>query len=257
VTDEPRPEEGENAPPSDTGGPDLLGRLDPDRARPAPPASSEGAPPSPGPAAPAPLSAQTRRYRRVIGVVGLGLLLIASIYQLAAHRSGSIGVPPGQRLHLFAAPLANTSLVGDPNLQPPCSLARHDPRALNICLLVNRGPLVLSFFVTGEGQCQQQVDALQRLSARFSAEGVQFAAVAVNGSRAATAALIRSHHWTIPVAYDRDGSVGALYGVAICPMAELVNQGGIVSQRLLGNHWNSPSALGPEVARLAAGGHRR
>lgn len=257
MTDEPRPEGGENGPPADPGGseerPELLGRLDPDRARGALPARTEASPRADD-SPTASVSVQTRRYRRLIGVFGLGLLLIASIYQLAAHRSGSIGVPAGQRLHFFAAPLANTNLIGDPNLQPPCSLARHDPRALNICLLVKRGPLVLSFFVIGKGGCQQQVDALQRLSARFSAEGVQFAAVAVNGSRAATAALIRSHHWTIPVAYDRDGSVGALYGVAICPIAELANRGGIVSERLLGYHWNSPSALGPEVARLAAGG---
>ena len=36
---------------------------------------------------------------------------------------------------------------------------------------------------------------------------------------------MRSHHWTIPVAYDRDGALGALYGVAICPLVELARRG--------------------------------
>ena len=82
---------------------------------------------------------------------------------------------------------------------------------------------------------------------------MRFAAVAVHGSRSDTAALIRSHHWTIPVAYDRDGSVGALYGVAICPMLELAYRGGIVSDRLIGDQWQSASAIGPHVRSLLRG----
>ena len=92
-----------------------------------------------------------------------------------------------------------------------------------MCLLARRGPLVLSFFVTGAGQCVRQVSALQTLAGRFPA--VQFAAVAIDGSHRATAALVRAHRWTIPVAYDRDGRVGALYGVAACPMVELADRG--------------------------------
>ncbi len=73
---------------------------------------------------------------------------------------------------------------------------------------------MLGFFVTGSGDCQRQVDALQAVSRQFSPRRVQFAAVAVRAGRAPTAALVRSHHWTIPVAYDRDGAIGELYGVS-------------------------------------------
>ena len=80
---------------------------------------------------------------------------------------------------------------------------------------------------------------------------MQFAAVAIGASHAATAKLFRARHWTIPVAYDSDGAVGALYGVAVCPMAELAYRGGIVKARLIGDQWQTSAALAPQVGRCA------
>jgi hypothetical protein len=236
------PREGEREPPPPD--PELLNRLDPDRA---------GAELR---AADAPLPApviDARPYRWMIGIFGLVLVVGISIYQFATNGVGATGVPPGQRLHYFAAPLANTNLNGDPNLAPPCTLARHDPRALNICLIARSRPLVLTFFVIGSGECEAQVDALQQLSTRFRPGSVQFAAVAVHASHSATAALIRSRHWTIPVAYDRDGSVGGLYGVAVCPMVELAYRGGTVEDRLIGDQWQTAAELEPRVQALLRG----
>ncbi len=198
----------------------------------------------------------TRRYRWMIGGIGLTLVVVVSIIQFATHGIGTTGVPPGQRLRDFAAPLADTTLNGDPNLAPPCTLARHDPRALNICLISRREPLVLAFFVTASSSCERQVDALQTLSRRFPAAEVQFAAVAIDAGHAEIAHLARARHWTIPVAYDRDGSVGALYGVVVCPMVELARRGGIVDQRLIGGHWQTAAALAPRVQALLAAGPR-
>jgi AhpC/TSA family len=238
VTEPPRASDRQGA-----GGeprPDLLSRLDPDQAAPVPPAS------------PPPAVIDTRRYRWMIGIFGLALVAVISIYEFATHGVGTTGVPAGQRLHYFAAPLANTDLIGDPNLRPPCTLAQHDPRALNICLDVQRTPLVLAFFVAGSDQCRRSVDALQAMSrtAAFPRGSVQFAAVAIDASRSETAALIRSHHWTIPVAYDRDGSVGSLYGIAVCPMLELAYRGGIVRDRLIGDQWQTATTLAPKVRAL-------
>jgi peroxiredoxin len=193
----------------------------------------------------------TRRYRWMIGIFGLALVLAISIYQFATHGVGETGVTPGQRLHFFAAPLAVTDLQGDPNPNPTCSAAHHDPRALNVCLMARRGPLVLAFFVTGAAQCVRQVSALQTLAARFPA--AQFAAVAIGGAHRSTAALVRRHRWTIPVAYDRDGRVGGLYGVAACPMVEMAARGGIVRDRLIGDRWQTADALAPHVQRLLSG----
>jgi peroxiredoxin len=203
---------------------------------------------------PPPLAVDPRPYRWAIGIFGLVLVVAISIYQFAQHGVGTTGVPAGQHLHYFAAPLAASTLNGDASLQPPCTLARHDPRALNLCLLAGRMPVVLAFFVTGSSDCTRQVDALQSLSRQFPASAVRFAAVAVNAGHQQTAAVVRSHHWTIPVAYDPDGSVGSLYGVVICPMIELAYRGGIVKDRLIGDRWVTAVAIRPFVRSLLRSG---
>ena len=220
-------------------------RLDPDRAvaqAPIAPADAVAQPTQP--------SAYARRYRSIIGIIGLALVIVFSVLQFVSHGVGSTGVPPGQRLHFFAAPLAASTLNGAANLTPPCTLARHDPRALNICLLAERGTLVLAFYVTGSSNCQRQVDALQTVSRQFSPGQVQFAALAVGSGHAKVAAEVRSHGWTIPVAYDTDGRVGALYGISVCPLVQLAKRGGVVTDRLIGNHWLNPAALAARVRAL-------
>ena len=184
----------------------------------------------------------------MIGIFGLTLVVAASIYQFAKRGVGSPGITAGKRLHYFVAPLASDSRDLDANTRPRCDPAHPNPQGLNVC---GTAPLVLAFFVTGSSPCLKQVDTLQALSRRYAREGVQFAAVAVRASRAKTAALVRSHGWTIPVAYDRDGAVGDFYGVEICPLLELAYRGGIVAERLIGEKWISSSALAPRVRALA------
>lgn len=191
----------------------------------------------------------TRPYRRMVGIIGLALLAAFSVYQLTGHRRESTGVGPGGRLHLFAAPLAASTLSGDANPHPTCSPARHDPRALNLCLMAARGPVALALFVTRAPECERQVNAFQALSRRYPS--VQFAAVAVDGGHAAVAAAVRQHGWSIPVAYDQDGTVGQLYSVVACPMVELAARGGIVRDRLIGKRWETPAALAPYIGALS------
>ena len=185
------------------------------------------------------------------GLFGLALVVGFSIFGLTSHGPGTAGVPAGKAIASFAAPLATSNLVGDANLHPPCMEAGHDPRALNTCLLVHRGPLVLDFFVTGSGECVRTVNAMQAIAGRFRGAGVQFAAVAVRSGPGAVRALVRKHAWTIPVAYDRDGAVGESDGVVVCPLIELVRQGGVVAQRLIGGHWDEPGKLAAAVQVLA------
>ena len=217
-------------------------RLDPERAAEAAAQRARRRPPPP--------VIDTRRYQRVIGLIGLTLVVVISIAFLSSHSPGTAGIPAGQPLRFFAAPLANTTLSGDANLNPPCAEAKHDPRALNVCLLAKRGPLVLAFFVTNSSGCEAEVSAIQSLSRRYPAGEVQFAAVAVRASHSDTAAAIRQHRWTIPVAYDADGAVGAAYGVEVCPIVELAYRGGLVKQRLIGERWADPAVLAAPVQAL-------
>jgi peroxiredoxin len=189
----------------------------------------------------------------MIGLFGLAVVIVISISFLTTHTPGTAGIPAGKKLHYFAAPLALSDLNGDANTSPPCTLAKHDNRALNICLTAQRAPLVLAFFVTNSSGCERQVTALQTLSSRYSPSQVQFAAVAVRTSHATARKAVLGHHWTIPVAYDADGAVGDIYGVEVCPIVELARRGGVVANRLIGEHWASPSTLGPRVQALVRG----
>jgi hypothetical protein len=193
----------------------------------------------------------TRRYRWAIGVLGLIIVIVISVVSFLQRGVVTTGVSAHQRLRYFAAPLARSNLNGVANVQhPTCSLARHDPRALNVCLLVHHGPLVLAFFVTGAKPCIQEVDAMQVVSRELPS--VQFAAVAIDTGHAAAARIVRAHGWTIPVAYDADGAVGYQYGVDVCPLVELAYRGGVVQGRLIGEHWTRAAALAPQVRALLA-----
>jgi AhpC/TSA family len=186
----------------------------------------------------------------MIGFFGLAIVIVVSIAFLTTHRGGTAGIPGGDHLHFFAAPLATSTLSGDANLRPPCTIANHDPRALNICLISQRSPLVLAFFVTKSPVCEKQVSALQALRSRFASSRVQFAAVAVRSSHQQARAAVQSHGWTIPVAYDADGAVGQVYGVEVCPIVELAYRGGLVKQRLIGAHWTDAATLAPQIQAL-------
>jgi hypothetical protein len=72
----------------------------------------------------------------------------------------------------------------------------------------------------------------------------------VSAGRAETARLVRRRGWTIPVAFDSAGAVGALYGVSICPMLEIARPGGVVAQRLIGEHWLKAAVLAARVRAL-------
>jgi hypothetical protein len=188
----------------------------------------------------------------MIGLFGLAVVIVISVSFLTTHGVGTAGIPAGKKLHYFAAPRATSTLNGDANtnLPPACTKGPHDLRALNICLLAKRAPLVLAFFVTGQSGCTRQVDALQALSSRYRSSQVQFAAVAVRASHSDARKAVLAHHWTIPVAYDPDGAVGDVYGVEVCPIVELAYRGGVVARRLIGDTWASTSALAAQVQVL-------
>ena len=185
-----------------------------------------------------------------MGLLAAALVVGFLLYTVGSHTAGTTGIPAGKPLRFFAAPLAASSLNGDANVNPPCTAARHDPRALNVCLLVKRAPLVLAFFVTDSRRCEREVDTLQALARGRALRDARFAAVAVNTTHGAAAKVVRAHQWTIPVAYDADGAVGTLYGVTACPLLELADRGGTVAQRLIGEHWLNRDALAARVRTL-------
>jgi len=172
------------------------------------------------------------------------------------------GVAPGQRLPPFAAPLALGRLEGD------VDIARHDdegsngkvaacrlrrPGVLNVCQLYERTPLVLALFVDA-GSCPNIVGDLQELAPSFP--GVRFAAVAIKGSRGSLRRLIAARHLTMPVAFDRGGTLLALYKVATCPQVTFVLPGGVARGKALLAR-PSPTTLRKRVEDLVAAAKAR
>jgi hypothetical protein len=111
-------------------------------------------------------------------------------------------------------------------------------------------PAVLAFVVAGAGDCEQQIDVLDRVAPRFP--GVGFAAVAVRDDQAKLRALVRQRAWTVPVGYDYNGAVGNLYGLAaVCPLTTFAGRDGRVAGTALG--LLDEAALTARVEALRAG----
>lgn len=190
---------------------------------------------------------------------GLAILAYITYNTIATTPTSSQGLAAGERMPPFAAPLVTSDLVGDANVavranqgqagaRPACSVT--DPRALVSCALARRGPVALAFFAADAGRCVASLDALAQVAPRHPR--VAFAAVAIRGSRGDLRALVHRHGWRFPVAQDRDGAVGDLYGIAICPAVVLAHRGGVVMRTALGTPQTTATALERAVRRLEA-----
>jgi hypothetical protein len=182
-----------------------------------------------------------RRYGWFAAAAALALIVYVSLNTLRSDHVSSRGPKPDSRVPPFAAPLALGDVSGDVNVarkagegeagnRPACSV--RGPGILNSCQLAERGPFVLAFLATRGTKCTRQLDVLER--ARAAHPDVQIAAVAIRGDRGDLRALVRSHGWRFPVAYDHDGILANLLGVAVCPLIVYALPGGIVRESTVG-----------------------
>lgn len=203
------------------------------------------------------------RHGRLVGLLAVVILGYILVNTLRTQGPGAGGLSPGQRLPPFAAPLALSSLDGDANVAvrpgsgaagrvPACSV--RSPDVVNSCELSRGAPLALGFLFTRGASCAGSFDALQAVQA--SVPGVRVAGVVVRGDRDAARRLIRSRGWSFPVAYDRDGQVANVYGVAGCPEVVLAYPGGTVRETVIGRD-RAERDLRRHVEALAAAARRR
>jgi hypothetical protein len=182
-----------------------------------------------------------RGYRWIVAAAAFALIVYVSLNTLRSDHVGSRGPKPDSRVPPFAAPLALGDVKGDVNVarkggegeagdRPACSV--RGPGILNSCQLAERGPFVLAFLATRGTKCTRQLDVLER--ARAAHPDVQIAAVAIRGDRGELRALVRRHGWRFPVAYDHDGILANLLGVAVCPLIVYALPGGIVRESTVG-----------------------
>jgi hypothetical protein len=168
----------------------------------------------------------------ILGVAVVLFLAYVAINTISTDSRGSRGVPKGEPLPEFAAPLVTGALEGDAQVDPEkaCGVTGQD--VLNSCQLRARGPSVLAFLASRGDECVAEIDVVDRLSARHP--GVQFAAGAIRGDRDELRDIVREHGWSIPVAHDRDGAVANLYAVAVCPTITFADAAGQVAATTYG-----------------------
>ncbi|HEU4738434.1 MAG TPA: hypothetical protein VFS54_05050 [Solirubrobacterales bacterium] len=209
------------------------------------------------------------RYTLVVGLLFLAIIVVASINMIRNGGEGeTLGLdrlPARWPLPQFAVPAVAGELEGDANVaQDDCETSaipcpedarrtpacRVDlPEAIRVCDLFDR-PLVISFWFTkGGDECVQQQDVVERASRRYRGR-VSFLSLDIRDDRDTVRELVSQRGWTMPVGYDRDGAVGGLYGVGICPTFAYVYPGGTLESAGIGEL--NLAQLGSRVDRLLA-----
>jgi hypothetical protein len=203
-----------------------------------------GSPDRPVSEIPVPPPPGASRYGWFLGVVAVLVLALIGLNTLRTQSNGSAGLKNGSTAPPFAAPLVFSSFPDDADVNvarkvgqghgagkvPACDVT--GPGVLNVCRLYAQHPAVLVFTATRGGQCIQQMDIVQKLKSDFP--DVAFAAVAIRGSRGDLKRLVRTHGWSFPVAYDHDGVLANLYGLAVCPQLTFIRQNGHVADSAVG-----------------------
>jgi hypothetical protein len=206
------------------------------------------------------------RYSLVVGLIFAAIIAIAVINTVERGDEGTLGLDKlAARWPLpeFAVPRANGPLEGDANVaqddcetsqtpcpesaqrQPACRI--RTPGALHVCDFFGR-PLVISFwFSRGGNNCSEEQDVVNRVYARYRGR-VSFLSLDIRDDRDTVRDLIRRRGWTMPVGYDRDGAVAALYRIGGCPTFAYSYPGGTLQSASSGEL--TPKQLEANVEEL-------
>jgi hypothetical protein len=193
----------------------------------------------------------SNRYSLGIGLVFLALIVVATIHTLNGGGEDTLGLdkqPVRWPLPEFAVPAAAGGLEGDANVYQddcessslPCpSGSRREPAcgittagAIRVCDLFGR-PLVISFWFGTTGTCEAQQNVVSAVAERYRGR-VNFLSLDVRDSRGSVRELVRERGWEMPVGFDRDGAVAALYRVGGCPTFAYAYPGGTLQSASIG-----------------------
>ena len=192
------------------------------------------------------------RYSIAVGLIFLALIAVATIHSLTGGSAeDTLGLdkqPARWPLPEFAVPAASGKLEGDANIYqddcgssslpcsedpprvPACQITV--PGAIRVCDLFDR-PLVISFWFGTENRCERQQSVVSAVAARYRGR-VNFLSLDVLDSRESAGELVREQGWTMPVGFDRDGAVAALYRIALCPTFAYAYPGGTLQSASIG-----------------------
>jgi thiol-disulfide isomerase/thioredoxin len=191
------------------------------------------------------------RYSLAVGLLFLAVVAVAAIHTLNGGGEDTLGLdkqPARWPLPEFAVPAAAGSLEGDANVYqddcessalpcpedarraPACQIST--PGAIRVCDLFDR-PLVISFWFGTSGTCEEQQNVVSTVAERYRGR-VNFLSLDVRDSRGSVRELVRERGWEMPVGFDRDGAVAALYRVGGCPTFAYAYPGGTLQSASIG-----------------------
>ena len=192
------------------------------------------------------------RYSIAVGLIFLALIVLTGIHTLAGGGGeDTLGLdkqPARWPLPEFAVPAAAGSLEGDANVyQDDCGSSSlpcpEDPPRVPACQIPTRGairvcelfdrPLVISFWFGTEGGCERQQSVVSSVAGRYRGR-VNFLSLDVRDSRGTVRELVHEHGWQMPVGFDRDGAVAALFRVGGCPTFAYAYPGGTLQSASIG-----------------------
>jgi hypothetical protein len=191
------------------------------------------------------------RYSLLVGLLFAAIIAIALLNTVGNNDNQTLGLdklPDRWPLPEFAVPAAAGRLEGDANVfqddcesagtpcptsakRPPACQVR-TPGAIRVCDLFGR-PLVLSFWFARGGNCVEQQDVVSKVYERYRGR-VNFLSLDVRDDRETVRELIRRRGWRMPVGYDRDGAVAALYRIGGCPTFAYAYPGGTLQDAGIG-----------------------
>ena len=187
-----------------------------------------------------------------MGIAFLVLVGVATLNTIRTQSAGTLGTGDDERgmaLPEFAVPDARTGPLDrdanvfqddcgsstlpcteNPPRVPACRITT--PGAIRVCDLFDR-PLVISFWFGTESSCERQQDVVSTVAARYRGR-VNFLSLDVRDSRGSVRELVRERGWEMPVGFDRDGAVAALYRMGGCPTFAYAYPGGTLQSASIG-----------------------
>jgi hypothetical protein len=205
-----------------------------------------------------------RPYSIAVGILFLGVILFAGVNAVRNSGEAVLGPEEGQRVPLFAAPIATGALDGDSNVDQgkvvsgrrvdsACQVEGPRRDVLRICDYFDRPLAIVFWFKRGCGTCRSQLDTVERVRRRVP--GVHFVGIDVVDSRDNARKEVLEHGWRFPMAYDRDGAVSQIYGIGGGPTIVFAYPGGITMDVQLGDL--NDTELERRVRRLLSSSRKR
>jgi hypothetical protein len=215
------------------------------------------------------------RYSTFVGIAFLVLIGIAALNTFGDDEGGVLGgeANPGRghAVAQFAVPDIRGSLDGDANVaQDDCETSENPcpadkartpackielEGAIRVCDLFDR-PLVISTWFTRAADCLPTNDAVDRVATGYRGR-VNFLSLNSGDDRAEVERIVDERGWTMPVGWDRDGTVSTVLGVGGCPTLLFVFPGGIIQSVGIGAEELSESEITRRVDTLVAESRRR